>query len=90
MSERYPSEPGCPRGGHGDVGARRRVIAEGYIPTESTGPEPEMTLGRHDGTALAGRLLEGTMRPTLEGFLDESAAEVRPTVDEAAGVPVIR
>ena len=47
-------------------------------------------LGRRDGSALAGHLLEGHVRPTLEIVLTESPATLRKRVDADSGLALIR
>jgi uncharacterized protein len=46
-------------------------------------------LGRRDGTALGGHLLEGHVRPTLEVVLTESPAHLRRRKDEETGLALI-
>jgi uncharacterized protein len=48
-----------------------------------------VVVGRPDGTALGGHLLEGHVRPTLELFLTAWPARVRRRVDEQTGLPLI-
>jgi predicted DNA-binding protein with PD1-like motif len=47
-------------------------------------------LGRSDGTALRGHLLETPMRPTLEVMLVESNGHLRRTHDPETGLALIR
>jgi uncharacterized protein len=47
-------------------------------------------LGRRDGSAVAGHLQEGFVRPTLEVMLTETPGEFRKQVDTESGVPLIR
>jgi len=47
-------------------------------------------LGRHDGSALAGHLLEGHVRPTLEIVLTESPRHLRKQLDPESGLALIR
>ena len=47
-------------------------------------------LGLADGTALAGHLMRGVVRPTLEVFLDEGAGELTRRYDEETGLDLIR
>jgi predicted DNA-binding protein with PD1-like motif len=49
-----------------------------------------IVLGRRDGSAMAGHLTEGHVRPTLEIVLTESPAHLRKKVDPASGVALIR
>ena len=46
-------------------------------------------LGRRDGSALAGHLIEGHVRPTLEVILDESPAHLRKVYDDETGLALI-
>ncbi|HZZ62018.1 MAG TPA: PPC domain-containing DNA-binding protein [Roseiarcus sp.] len=46
-------------------------------------------LGRRDGTAVAGHLLEGYVRPTLEVVLTESPAHLRKRHDSESGLALI-
>jgi predicted DNA-binding protein with PD1-like motif len=47
-------------------------------------------LGKSDGTALAGHLLEGHVRPTLELILTESPAHLQRKHDPESGIALIR
>lgn len=47
-------------------------------------------LGRHDGSALAGHLVEARARPTLEIVLTESPAHLRKRYDPQSGLALIR
>ncbi|HEX4129189.1 MAG TPA: PPC domain-containing DNA-binding protein [Pirellulales bacterium] len=49
-----------------------------------------VVLGRSDGTALGGHLLEAVVRPTLELMLTESPAHLRRKHDETSGLALIR
>ena len=46
-------------------------------------------LGKRDGTAVGGHLLEGHVRPTLELVLTESPAHLRRSKDDATGLALI-
>jgi predicted DNA-binding protein with PD1-like motif len=46
-------------------------------------------LGRRDGTALAGHLQEGHVRPTLEVIVTESPAHLRKITDQESGLALI-
>jgi uncharacterized protein len=46
-------------------------------------------LGRRDGTALAGHLQEGRVRPTLEIIVTESPAHLCKVKDEESGLALI-
>jgi uncharacterized protein len=46
-------------------------------------------LGRRDGQAVAGHLLEAVVRPTLEVVLTELPAHLARSHDEATGLPLI-
>lgn len=47
-------------------------------------------LGRRDGTALAGHLQEGRVRPTLEVIVTESPAHLCKVEDAESGLALIR
>ena len=47
-------------------------------------------LGRRDGTALAGHLQEGRVRPTLEVIVTESPAHLCKAKDPGSGLALIR
>ncbi|MDR6955049.1 putative DNA-binding protein with PD1-like motif [Ancylobacter sp. 3268] len=49
-----------------------------------------VVLGRRDGTALAGHLTKGEVRPTLEIILTETPAHLHKRVDEESGLALIR
>ena len=49
-----------------------------------------VVLGRSDGTALGGHLLEAHVRPTLEVMLTESPAHLRRKHDPETGLALIR
>jgi predicted DNA-binding protein with PD1-like motif len=49
-----------------------------------------LVLGRRDGTALGGHLLEAHVRPTLEVIINESPAHLRRRKDAATGLALIR
>lgn len=57
------------------------------------GGEPRVhahcVLGRPDGSTLAGHLLSGTVRPTLELFLTVFGAPLERVKDGATGLPLI-
>lgn len=47
-------------------------------------------LGKRDGTAVAGHLASGTVRPTLEMVITETPAHLRRLKDEDSGLALIR
>ena len=47
-------------------------------------------VGKRDGSAHGGHLLEARVRPTLELWLEESPAELRREKDAATGLPLLR
>ena len=47
-------------------------------------------LGRRDGSAMAGHLQKGFVRPTLEIVLTENVGPLRKRIDPASGVALIR
>lgn len=46
-------------------------------------------LGRRDGSTVAGHVLSGRVRPTLEMILVDEPASVFRAIDEASGLPLI-
>lgn len=50
---------------------------------------PHVVLGRRDGAALGGHLLEAHVRPTLEVIVTEAPAHIRRRTDAATGLPLI-
>jgi predicted DNA-binding protein with PD1-like motif len=48
-----------------------------------------LVLGRRDGTALAGHLMAGTVRPTLEVIVTESPTHLRKRHDPESGLLLI-
>ena len=48
-----------------------------------------VVVGKRDGTAHGGHLLEARVRPTLEVTLIETPAHLRREIDEATGLPLI-
>lgn len=58
------------------------------------GDEPKVhahvVLGRRNGQAMGGHLLEARVRPTLELMLVESPAHLRRVCDPVSGIPLIR
>jgi hypothetical protein len=48
-----------------------------------------VVLGRSDGSAIGGHLLDGRVRPTLEIVITESPAELRRRHDAATGLALI-
>ena len=48
-----------------------------------------LVVGKADGTAHGGHLLEGHVRPTLEVVLVEAPTELRRSIDAETGLPLI-
>ncbi len=48
-----------------------------------------IVLGKRDGTALGGHLIEGHVRPTLELVIEEMPEELRRVIDGGTGLPLI-
>lgn len=59
-------------------------------PTGEPALHIHLVVGRRDGTALAGHLGEGHVRPTLEVILTESPAHLRKVKDPESGLALIR
>jgi uncharacterized protein len=51
---------------------------------------PHIVLGKRDGTAHGGHLLEGHVRPTLEIIVTESPAHLQRRSDPETGLALIR
>lgn len=49
-----------------------------------------VVLGRRDGTAIAGHLIEAHVRPTLELVLTETPGHLQKVIDEQTGLALIR
>ena len=49
-----------------------------------------LVVGKRDGTAHGGHLLQAHVRPTCELVLTESPAHLRKEFDSAAGIPLIK
>lgn len=49
-----------------------------------------LVIGKRDGTALAGHLGKGLVRPTLEVILTETPAHLHKVCDPASGLALIR
>jgi hypothetical protein len=49
-----------------------------------------VVLGRRDGSALGGHLLEARVRPTLEVLVEDSPAHLRRAIDPATGLPLLQ
>lgn len=49
-----------------------------------------VVLGRRDGSAVAGHLQEGLVRPTLELVLTESPGALQKQLDAESGLPLLR
>ena len=76
------------------VGEQVEVVAMlGDIGEEEDGKPAlhvHLVLGRRDGTALGGHLLEAHVRPTLEVIVNESPAHLRRRKDAVTGLALIR
>ena len=64
----------------------------GDITLGKDGPKvhAHVVLGRSDGSASAGHLIEGHVRPTLEVMLTETPAALHRRFDEESGLALIR
>jgi predicted DNA-binding protein with PD1-like motif len=67
------------------------VALLGDVALEGTTPKvhAHVVLGRRDGTARGGHLLEGRVRPTLEVILTESPGYLRRVFDPRSGLALI-
>lgn len=64
----------------------------GDVALEGTEPRVHVhvVVGRRDGTAHGGHLLEARVRPTLEVVLTEVPGHLRREMDHETGLPLIR
>src|ERR671922_45714 len=64
----------------------------GDVAVKDTDPQvhAHVVVGKADGTAWGGHLLEAHVWPTLEVVLVESPAELRRALDEETQLPLIR
>lgn len=67
------------------------LMLSGFITESNQGPKIHchVALGRSDGSALGGHLLEGWVRPTLELVVTESPHALRRKLDHDTGLPLI-
>lgn len=67
------------------------VTLAGDVAAKDGKPEvhAHVTVGRRNGSAYGGHLLEGHVRPTLEIILVESPEHLRKRVDETTGLALI-
>lgn len=75
-----------------EVGEQAEVVSlMGNVARKDGRPKLHIhaVLGRPDGQAMAGHLLEATVRPTLEVVLTEAPAHLARAHDEATGLPLI-
>jgi predicted DNA-binding protein with PD1-like motif len=59
-------------------------------PDGETVVHAHVVLGKRDGSAMAGHLQKGYVRPTLELMLTETPGALRKQMDQASGLPLIR
>jgi hypothetical protein len=59
-------------------------------PTGDPSLHIHLVVGKRDGTAMAGHLAEGHVRPALEVIVTESPADLRKVKDAATGLALIR
>jgi predicted DNA-binding protein with PD1-like motif len=55
----------------------------------SPGVHVHVVVARHDGSALGGHLLGGTVDPTLEVMIVESPKALRRRIDPATGLALL-
>ena len=68
------------------------LVLAGDIAPKDAQPQvhAHVVIGKADGSAWGGHLLEGHVWPTLELLLVESPAELRRHLDAVTGLPLIR
>jgi predicted DNA-binding protein with PD1-like motif len=62
----------------------------GDVAQSPTSLHIHLVVGKRDGTAMAGHLAEGHVRPALEVIVTESPADLRKVKDAATGLALIR
>ncbi len=67
------------------------LMLSGDVATRDGKPtvHAHIVLGRSDGNAIGGHLMEAHVRPTLEVILEETPAHLRKTMDEETGLALI-
>jgi hypothetical protein len=65
------------------------LIGDIALKGSKPGLHAHVVLGRSDGTALGGHLLQAHVRPTLEVILEESPRHLRRTIDPETGLALI-
>ena len=67
------------------------LVLSGDIATSDGKPKvhAHVVLGKSDGSAIGGHLVEAHVRPTLEVVLQEMPAHLRRTVHDPSGLPLI-
>jgi predicted DNA-binding protein with PD1-like motif len=79
-----------------DIPVREQVEVASFIGDVAVAPSGEPTLhihlvvGRRDGSAVAGHLGEGIVRPTLELIVEESPAHLQKVKDQETGLALIK
>lgn len=66
------------------------LIGDVGVDEDGVAVHAHAVLGRHDGSALTGHLVRGTVRPTLELFLDEGAGTLHRRPDPETGLTLLR
>lgn len=63
----------------------------GNVSVTDEGPRVHLhaTLGRRDGSAAGGHLFEAHVSATVEAFLREEPVELRRTMDDGVGLPLL-
>ena len=78
------------------IPVREQVEVASLIGDVAEGPDGKPSLhihlvvGKRDGSAMAGHLAEGRVRPTLGVVVTENPAHLRKVKDKESGLPLIR
>lgn len=78
------------------IPVREQVEVASLVGDVAVGPDgapaihAHVVLGRRDGSAMAGHLMDAHVRPTLEVILTESPAHLRKRLDPGSGLALIR
>jgi uncharacterized protein len=65
------------------------LVGNVAVAGDETKVHAHVVVGRRDGTAHGGHLLEARVRPTLELVLAQTATPLRRRIDEATGLPLL-
>jgi len=77
-----------------EIPVAEQVEVLGLVGNITRGPDADrrahlhVTLGRRDGSTLGGHFIDGTVWPTLEVFVVETASDIGRAIDAESGLPL--